>query len=38
MTAEQVHSAVARIVNLYGDVVKTDTWIDARIRSSAKVS
>ena len=30
MTAEQVHSAVARIVNLYGDVVKTDTWIDAR--------
>ena len=37
MTAEEVHSAVARIVNLYGDVVKTDTWIGARNRSASKV-
>lgn len=32
MTAEDVHSAVARIVGLYGDVVKTDAWIGARNR------
>jgi nicotinamidase-related amidase len=36
MTAEEVHSAVSRIASLYGDVVKTDTWIGARNRSAAR--
>jgi len=36
MTAEEVHTAVGRIVGLYGDVVKTEAWIDARVRASVK--
>lgn len=33
MSADDVHSAVARIAALYGDVASTDTWIRLRTRS-----
>lgn len=36
MTADEVHTAITRIANLYGDVVKAETWIGARIRSAVK--
>jgi ABC-type hemin transport system substrate-binding protein len=36
MAAEDVHIAVARIIGLYGDVVRTETWIGARERMAAR--
>jgi nicotinamidase-related amidase len=36
MAADDVHFAVARIISLYGDVVKTDAWIGARDRMAAR--
>jgi nicotinamidase-related amidase len=36
MAADEVHSAVGRIISLYGDVVKTEAWIGSRNRMSAR--